>query len=81
MLMSVFAGFGGQKFIEETYDRVRALKAEIQRQGLNIPIEIDGGVSAANSNALAEAGAEILVAGSAVFKAEDPAAVIQQMKA
>jgi ribulose-phosphate 3-epimerase len=74
-------GFGGQKFIEETYDRVRALKVEIQRQGLNIPIEIDGGVSAANSKALAEAGAEILVAGSAVFKAEDPAAVIQQMKA
>ena len=81
MLMSVFAGFGGQKFIEETYDRVRALKAEIQRQGLNIPIEIDGGVSAANSKALAEAGAEILVAGSAVFKADDPAVVIQQMKA
>ena len=81
MLMSVFAGFGGQKFIEDTYDRVRALKAEIQRQGLEIPIEIDGGVSAANSKALAEAGAEILVAGSAVFKAEDPAAVIQQMKA
>lgn len=81
MLMSVFAGFGGQKFIEETYDRVRALKAEIQRQGLNIPIEIDGGVSAANSKALAESGAEILVAGSAVFKAEDPAAIIQQMKA
>ena len=81
MLMSVFAGFGGQKFIEDTYDRVRALKAEIQRQGLNIPIEIDGGVSASNSKALAEAGAEILVAGSAVFKAEDPAAVIQQMKA
>ena len=80
MLMSVFAGFGGQKFIEETYGRVRALKAEIMRQGLNIPIEVDGGVSAANSNALAEAGAEILVAGSAVFKAEDPSAVIQQMK-
>lgn len=81
MLMSVFAGFGGQKFIEETYDRVRALKAEIQRQGLNIPIEIDGGVSAANSKALSDAGAEILVAGSAVFRAENPAAVIQQMKA
>ena len=81
MLMSVFAGFGGQKFIAETYDRVHALKAEIQRQGLEIPIEIDGGVSAENSKALAEAGAEILVAGSAVFKAEDPAAVIQQMKA
>ena len=81
LLMSVFAGFGGQKFIEETYDRLRTLKAEIQRQGLNIPIEVEGGVSAANSRALAEAGAEILVAGSAVFKADDPAAVIQQMKA
>lgn len=81
LLMSVFAGFGGQKFIEETYERVRTLKAEIQRQGLNIPIEVDGGVSSANATALAEAGAEILVAGSAVFKAEDPAAVIQQMKA
>ena len=81
LLMSVFAGFGGQKFIEETYDRLRTLKAEIQRQGLNIPIEVDGGVSSSNAAALAEAGAEILVAGSAVFKAEDPAAVIQQMKA
>ena len=80
LLMSVFAGFGGQKFIEETYDRVRALKAEIIRQGLNIPIEIDGGVSAANSKALAEAGAEILVAGSAVFKAEDPAAEVARIR-
>ena len=81
MLMSVFAGFGGQKFIEDTYSRVEALKAEIQVQGLNIPIEVDGGVSAANAAALVKAGAEILVAGSAVFKAEDPAAVIAQMRA
>jgi ribulose-phosphate 3-epimerase len=81
MLMSVFAGFGGQKFIEDTYSRVEALKAEIQAQGLNIPIEVDGGVSAANAAALVKAGAEILVAGSAVFKAEDPAAVIAQMRA
>ena len=80
MLMSVFAGFGGQKFIEDTYSRVEALKAEIQAQGLNIPIEVDGGVSAANAAALVNAGAEILVAGSAVFKAEDPAAVIAQMR-
>ena len=80
MLMSVFAGFGGQKFIEETYDRVRVLKEEIVRQGLNIPIEVDGGVSASNAKALTEAGAEILVAGSAVFKAEDPAAVIAAMR-
>lgn len=80
LLMSVFAGFGGQKFIEETYDRIRTLKAEIERQGLDIPIEVDGGVSPANAKALTEAGAEILVAGSAVFLAEDPASVISAMK-
>lgn len=80
LLMSVFAGFGGQKFIEATYDRIRSLKAEIGRQGLDIKIEVDGGVSASNAAALAEAGAEIFVAGSAVFKAEDPAAVIAAMR-
>lgn len=80
LLMSVFAGFGGQKFIETTYDRIRTLKAEIGRQGLDIKIEVDGGVSASNAAALAEAGAEIFVAGSAVFKAEDPAAVIAAMR-
>ena len=80
LLMSVFAGFGGQKFIEATYDRVRTLKAEIERQGLDLPIQVDGGVSASNAAALAEAGATILVAGSAVFKAEDPAAVIAAMR-
>jgi ribulose-phosphate 3-epimerase len=78
--MSVFAGFGGQKFIEDTYQRIRTLKAELERQGLNIPIEVDGGVSPANAKALTEAGAEILVAGSAVFLAEDPATVISAMK-
>ena len=80
MLMSVFAGFGGQKFIDDTYERVRVLKSEIDRLGLTLPIEVDGGISAANSKALAEIGAEILVAGSAVFKAEDPADVIAKMK-
>lgn len=80
MLMSVFAGFGGQKFIDDTYERVRVLKSEIDRLGLTLPIEVDGGISAANSKALAEIGAEILVAGSAVFKAEDPAAVIAQIR-
>ena len=80
LLMSVFAGFGGQKFIEATYERIRTLKAEIERQGLEIKIEVDGGVSAANAAALAEAGAEIFVAGSAVFKAENPAEVIAAMR-
>lgn len=80
LLMSVFAGFGGQKFIEETYDRVVALKKEIDAQGLVCPIQVDGGVSASNAKKLIECGAEILVAGSAVFKAEDPASVIAAMK-
>ena len=80
LLMSVFAGFGGQKFIETTYDRIRTLRAEIERQGLTLPIQIDGGVSSENAKALAEAGAEIFVAGSAVFKAEDPSAVISAMR-
>jgi ribulose-phosphate 3-epimerase len=80
LLMSVFAGFGGQKFIEATYERVRTLKAEIERQNLDLPIQVDGGVSASNAAALAEAGATILVAGSAVFKADDPAAVIAALR-
>ena len=61
-------------------DVVAAVKAEIERRGLNCQIQVDGGVSAANSKKLVEMGAEILVAGSAVFKAEDPAAVIAAMK-
>ena len=80
LLMSVNPGFGGQKFIEATYERVRTLKAEIERQNLDLPIQVDGGVSASNAAALAEAGATILVAGSAVFKADDPAAVIAAMR-
>jgi len=80
LLMSVFAGFGGQKFIEETFTRLEILKAEIRRQEVNCLVQIDGGVSAANSKRLVELGADILVAGSAVFKAEDPAAVIKAMK-
>lgn len=80
ILMSVFAGFGGQRFIEETYDRIRTLKAEIDRQGLPVKIEVDGGVSPANAARLVDAGAEILVAGSAVFKSDDPAQVISALR-
>lgn len=80
LIMSVFAGFGGQAFIEASYDRIRAVKAEIDRQGLDIPIEVDGGVGPANAQALAEAGASILVAGSSVFKAPDPVAAIAAMR-
>ena len=80
VLMSVFAGFGGHKFIEATYKRVETLKKEIKAQGVNCLIQVDGGVSAANAKRLADLGADILVAGSAVFKAEDPAGVISAMK-
>ena len=80
LLMSVFAGFGGQKFIEDTYERIRTLKAEIDRQGFDIKIEVDGGVSPVNAKTLIGAGAEILVAGSAVFKAEEPSVVIASMR-
>ncbi len=80
VLMSVFAGFGGQKFIEATYDRITCLKDELARLGLNVPIEIDGGVSPANAAKLIEHGAEILVAGNAVFKSDDPAAAVAAMR-
>lgn len=81
LVMSVFAGFGGQKFIETTYDRIRTIKSEISRIGSSCQIEVDGGVSPSNASALAAAGAEILVAGSAVFKAEDPASTVEAMRA
>lgn len=81
LVMSVFAGFGGQKFIETTYDRIRAIKSEISRIGSSCQIEVDGGVSPSNASALAAAGAEILVAGSAVFKAADLASTVEAMRA
>ena len=80
ILMSVYAGFGGQKFIEETYDRIRTLKAEIDRLQLSVKIEIDGGVCPENAGKLIEAGAEILVAGSAVFKSDDPATTVSLLR-
>lgn len=80
LLMSVFAGFGGQKFIPETMDKIRFIHQEIQRRGLHTLIEIDGGVNASNAAELFEAGADILVAGSAVFHAPDPIQTIRQMK-
>lgn len=80
LLMSVFAGFGGQKFIESTYGRIAMLKEKIESEGLDIPIEVDGGVSPANAGALEEVGAGILVAGSSVFRAEDPEAAIKAMR-
>ncbi len=80
LLMSVFAGFGGQKFIEETYDKIKLLRAEITRRNLQTLIEIDGGVSLQNAQQLVAAGVDALVAGSAVFKTENPIETIRQLK-
>ena len=80
-LMSVNPGFGGQSFIENTYDKVIALKELIIRKGANTIIEIDGGVTNKNAKQLADAGADVLVAGSYVFKSEDPTKTITNLKA
>ena len=80
-LMSVNPGFGGQKFIESTYEKVRRLKAMIHAQGTNTLIEIDGGVSDANAELLKDAGADVLVAGSYVFGSADPEKTIAGLKA
>jgi len=79
-LMSVNPGFGGQSFIENTYDKVKKLKALIERKGAATLIEIDGGVTNKNAKQLAEAGADVLVAGSYVFGAEDPIATVADLK-
>lgn len=79
-LMSVNPGFGGQKFIEQTYVKIRKLSAMIKERNCNTLIEIDGGVSMKNAQLLLDAGATVLVAGSAVFKAENPKQVISDMK-
>ncbi|MDB2631279.1 ribulose-phosphate 3-epimerase [Ulvibacter sp.] len=80
-LMSVNPGFGGQSFIENTYDKVIALKELITRKGASTIIEIDGGVTSKNAKQLADAGADVLVAGSYVFKSEDPTKTITDLKA
>ena len=79
-LMSVNPGFGGQSFIEQTFERVKELKALINQKGAATLIEIDGGVTDANAKALTEAGADVLVAGSFVFKSDDPKATIAKLK-
>ena len=79
-IMSVNPGFGGQSFIENTYDKVRQLKALITKKGAVTQIEIDGGVTNKNAKQLAEAGADVLVAGSYVFKANDPIATVADLK-
>jgi len=80
MLMSVNPGFGGQSFIPSTLDKVRRLKAMIDQRGLAVGIELDGGIGPKTLGPVAEAGANIFVAGSAVFGQPDYKAVIAKMK-
>ncbi|NNK90678.1 MAG: ribulose-phosphate 3-epimerase [Saprospiraceae bacterium] len=80
VLMSVNPGFGGQKFIYRTMEKLKTLKSRIMERNLNTMIEIDGGVGLQNASVLIEHGADVLVAGSAVFKSEDPALTIERMK-
>ena len=80
LIMSVFAGFGGQKFMEGSIGRIKALRAEMDRRGVVRDIEVDGGVSAANAGLLTEAGTTMLVAGSSIFKAQDPAKAIAELR-
>ena len=79
-LMSVNPGFGGQSFIENTYQKVQDLREIIEQKKSGALIEIDGGVNAGNAKKLVDAGADVLVAGSFVFKSENPSQTISNLK-
>ena len=81
LIMSVFAGFGGQKFIPESLDRIRAVRARLDSLGCTeVPIEVDGGIGPGNAAQVVAAGASMLVAGSSVFKSENPQETINAMR-
>lgn len=80
LLMSVNPGYGGQKFITHTLEKTKTLKEMINRKGLDTLIEIDGGVNLQTGKQLIDAGADVLVAGSFVFKAQDPIQTIHELK-
>ena len=79
-LMSVNPGFGGQSFIENTYFKIRKLKELIDKKGASTKIEIDGGVTSLNAKKLIQYGADILVAGSYIFRSENPIKTIDELK-
>ena len=81
LLMSVNPGFGGQSFIPHTLDKLRAVRQLIEQSGRDIRLEIDGGVKVDNIKEIAEAGADMFVAGSAIFGEPDYKAVIDKMRA
>ena len=80
LIMSVYAGFGGQSFIPESLERVRFIRQEITRRQLSTLIEVDGGINTKNAAAVFEAGADVLLAGSAVSHAKDPETAIRLIK-
>jgi ribulose-phosphate 3-epimerase len=79
-MMSVNPGFGGQQFIPHTFERIRELRKMIDERGLNVLIEIDGGVTVDNASDIVKAGADVLVAGNSIFRAQDPIQTIAQLK-
>ena len=80
LIMTVEPGFGGQKFLDNQMAKVRRLRDEITRRGLKTKIQVDGGVSPKTAHIVAEAGADVLVAGSAVYGAENPAEAIDSIR-
>ena len=81
LVMSVHPGWGGQGFIPEVLDKVRVVRKEIDERGLDVEIEIDGGINVTTAPAAAEAGVDIFVAGSAVFGASDPLGAARAIRA
>ncbi len=80
LVMSVNPGFGGQEFIEQSYEKIRKLKKMLDSSGSKALIEVDGGVGPGNAKALVEAGVNVLVAGNAVFSSQDPVNTIKELK-
>ncbi len=81
LVMTVEPGFGGQKFMADMMDKVRALRAEIDRRGIDVQIEVDGGINADTAPVAAAAGADIAVIGSALFNSPEPSALVQTVHA
>jgi ribulose-phosphate 3-epimerase len=80
LIMSVNPGFGGQKFIPHTLDKIREMRSMINEKGLTVKIEVDGGITLDNAKSIVDAGADVLVAGNTVFKSANPAQTITQLK-
>ena len=80
LIMTVEPGYGGQKLIPETLDKVKTLRAEIEKRGLNVDIQVDGGITAENASQAVSAGANVLVAGSSVFGASDRKQAIEALR-